>query len=277
MQAHAPAFAPWRNSVIGPLSWGLASCKPGMCPWCLLGCAHGNLEHAERRAIEQLEELERERAAHWAGHLVLLLLDWCRADCTNLPATVLGPDVAWRGLAALGIYAGLDVTQSLAVQLSGPARAASSAAVQQQARAKAAPGNNMPPPAPRDQGEDTPQGTRKRSESPLLVPDAPPVALAPPRQASQEPPAPQLVGETRHSDEDIWEYYGGSRTGWVPYDLATQRLLRQCHAGGGGTTLVKIGTRTWWIDNRPSKMEMSNPVEGQGPRKIRIRPPAPAD
>lgn len=276
-QGRQASFAPQRSAIIGPLSWGLGDCMPGVCPWCLLNAPHHDLKEAEHRAVIMLAELDRVRAPHWAGHLVLLLVNWCRVERLQFHAEVLDPDVVRVSLHELGTYAGLPVPRVFDT-FSAAAGASSSAARPAYPKPKPAPGPEMPPPAAADPGASAQPRKQVRIVSPTRTSVPPP---PPPRGLPLSPPpcpaAAAWLQPAVGNSSDIWEYFAGRKTGWVPYDLDTQGKLRAAHAIGGAQIRIWVDGWEYWIDNRPSHMTQTNPKYENEPRKIRIRPPDHAD
>ena len=275
MASPTPTFAPQRSAVVGPLSWGLSSCAPGMCPWCLLNCGHQDLDEAEHRARIILEELERVAAPHWAGHLVVLLLHWCRSELLHFHAETLDGLVPRVSLIALGIYAGLRVPAAFNIFGSGPSASSSAA--------PAAPAMVRPPPGiafPHATGDVSqprkiPRPSSRGGDSiadACVLPPMLPLSTVP-------PPAVKWLGYPIAAEDPVFEYWGGKRTLWVPYDLDDQMLLRASYAAGGSIVEIVCQGTKYFVDTRPLPVGMtqSNPITGQGPRSIRIRPPEPVD
>ena len=276
MAAPPLTFAPQRSTVVGPLSWGLGSCAPGMCPWCLLNCGHQDLQEAESRARIMLEELERVAAPHWAGHLVVLLVNWCRSEMLNFHEEIPGRDVPKVSLVALGFYAGLRVPRPFDVFSSG---------VSASSGVPPPPPLGMPPPPgmTHPHASDDPSQPRKiyRPSGSSGEGNAGASASALPYPLSLVPPPANVaswLGANYIPGDPIFEYWGGKKTGWVPYDLNTQLLLRGASDASGGCWVSTVcnGTR-YHIDVRPDVMEQTNPNSDQAPRKVRIRPPEEAD
>ena len=217
-----------------------------------------------------LEELERVRAPHWAGHLVVLLLDWCRSEMMHSHAGASGAEVPRVSLIALGIYAGLKVPRAFDV-FSGGASSSS----------RAAPGVPvMVPPPP---GIPFPEATADATQPRKIFRGSnnwdgdfnsgASAAAHIPVQFSSAPPPPPPPDAAFNPNDPLFEYWGGKKTFWVAYDHDTQLLLRASHAAGGSTVQVVCQGTRYYINTRPDVMEQSNPITGQGPRKIRIRPP----
>ena len=240
-----------------PFSPALATCLPGICPWCTLRCRHGDLRQAMQNVTGRRQHLPLS-----SGHGRFILqhcLMWVIELAQQAAAgTLADPDndatalEEWRQASSqLGLGA-------LSGQAAGASSASTSAFMGPEAWLGWSQRGGARPPKP----PQVPYFRYARHPSPASHPPPPPPSSEPPLPP---PPPPRAAPAT-----GIWEVWGGARTKWVRYPADVSEQLTAMTEHGPPAAWFHVAGWHRWIDVR----ELTQTTEGSdnAPRKIRMRP-----
>ena len=242
----------------------LAECRPGLCPWCVVGGQHGDLRHAltvidMRRAML----IDAEDSGLWIlAYCRQWLLQLAQADAAGT-LRPLPSDASSNGLPPnpFSIFQPADAIPATGTPAAVPA------------------GTLVPPPPPpvtsapqtpsawlaagvpmAAPGKSSSSSGERRGDSKARVLNPPP--LLPP------PPGPSMASSPR--DYEIWEVWGGKHTYWVPYSRSVCLALSRMAKQGPRRRDFVIDGKSYTID--VVALQQDNQATGFPPRQIRKRP-----
>ena len=242
-------------------SAALCHCQPGVCPWCILQCRHGDLADFLDKFSRRRELLPAEctRGRFILQHCKVWVIDMAEADSVGeLEVTTSAEQEDAPPLAsAFSIFGG---------PIGGSARP-SSWLSNGPTQAPPPPSHDPPPPPP----------PPARNSAPFLpLPGwqraLPSAAGAASSTSSGSPwPGPGWYsGIFGWAGLDTWQFWAGARTKWVDYPPEISARLSVMQREGPRWTEYTVNDQTYILD--VEKMQQDNPATGRPPRKIRIRP-----
>ena len=236
----------------------LAACLPGLCPWCLLRCRHGDLRHALQNVTgrRSVLPLHSGRGRFILQHCLMWIIELAEEAAKG---TLEDPD---DNTAQLEVWREVSSQFGLGT-LSGQGAGASSASAAQWLGP-----DNWPGWSPRGSASirgpspQVPPMRYARHPSPTSHPPPPP----PSSELPPPPPPPPPAAASRCS----WEVWGGKKSKWVPYPAAVSERLTHMAAHGPPAAWFHVAGWNRWIDVHA----LTQTTEGSDnePRKIRTRP-----
>lgn len=240
-----------------PRSPALAACLPGICPWCVLRCRHGDVRHALQNVSGRRSHLPMNSGR---GRFILQhCLQWIIERAQEAAAgTLVDPDMDAQTMEAWG-----DVSRTLGLgALAQPPAGAAEGSTSAWLGPESWLGWSEPTAARRQPPPQIPPMRYAGASSSA--------SWAAPPPPSSEPPPPPPPPPGLPTSSGIWEVWGGRSTKWVRYpDHVCQQLTHMAAHGTAGAWFFVEGKRRW-INVRECTQtteDSDNP-----PRKIRIRP-----
>ena len=245
-------------------SEALRRCLPGLCPWCVLKCRHGDVEQAlqswTRRKADMPSDCNRGRfmLMHCKNWLVAL----CKAD---MKGELKEGEVAQEGF----LDPSMDTVFNLFTGGGGSSSSSRSTANKitcprpREQRADAPDSEPPPPPPPAHVGDDS----YGRSNTP---PPPPPPLQVPGAGMHPHGVLEAALGNQPWSPDIVWQYWAGRRGKWQNYSAEVSASLTRMAAHGPVEAEFLIAGANYRINVQT--MNQDNMATDQPPRSIRVRP-----
>ena len=236
-------------------------CVRPVCPWCLLGAQHGNLEDARARERELLEDLRAGSAPMPARLTIVNAACWCHELCGIQTFT------------SSSMFMEPRMTDEVAEAPLRPAPYASPGAGRGASSASSAPCSVFAPPPPPHKAPsavvaETPDvehiSDDNAGDQRAVPGQCFSVWSGQPMAPAAAPPVP--AGPQVGDPEGRWQVWGGARTKWITYEYQVQTLLNEAWQRRE-VVEVLIQGRAYTID--PRGMWQNCEVSDQSRRKVR--------
>ena len=241
----------------------MCRCLPGICPWCVLRCRHGDLRDGLSSCRERREYISDScpRGRFILQHCKTWIIDLAEADARQPMSASSSSDEVPGAQELDRPFDTFTPAAPTTGWLSTPPAHGSS--VFPPPPCWAPPPSPPPPPGLQNQ---------EAGWALALPPPPPPVKAATPGMLGwRSSGTAASSGSAGQPLCDAWQYYAGRKQGWVDYPHNVSRALSCMCREGPYQMPVVLNGRNYNLD--VETMTQNNPATRNPPRAIRVRPP----